>query len=75
MSLQQVHARKYLCICICGPRSLSGGALLNIQRVRCRRKTTVLGLPRFQNLLLIVYDHINTICAIIQRLFRQIKLL
>ena len=31
----------------------------------------LLGLPRFQNLLLIVYDHINTICAIIQRLFRQ----
>jgi len=29
----------------------------------------LLGLPRFQNLLLIVYDHINTICAIIQRLF------
>ena len=28
-----------------------------------------LGLPRFQNLLLIVYDRINTICAIIQRLF------
>jgi len=26
-------------------------------------------LPRFQNLLLIVYDHIKTICAIIQRLF------
>jgi len=24
---------------------------------------------RFQNLLLIVYDHINTICAIIQRVF------
>jgi len=23
-------------------------------------------LPRFQNLLLIVYDHINMICAIIQ---------
>ena len=35
----------------------------------------LLGLPWFQNLLLIVYDHINTICAIIQRLFRQIKLL
>ena len=34
----------------------------------------LLGLPRFQNLLLIVYDHINTICAIIQRLFRQNKL-
>jgi len=26
-------------------------------------------LPRFQNLLLIVYHHINTICIIIQRLF------
>jgi len=33
------------------------------------------GLPRFQNLLLIVYDHIKTICAIIQRLFRQNKLI
>jgi len=32
------------------------------------------GLPRFQNLLLIVYNRINTICAIIQRLFRQNKL-
>ena len=32
-------------------------------------------LARFQNLLLIVYDHINTICAIIiQRLFGQKKL-
>ena len=31
----------------------------------------LLGLPRFQNLLLIVFDHINTICTIIQRLFRQ----
>jgi len=29
----------------------------------------LLGLHRFQNLLLIVYDHIKTICAIIQRLF------
>ena len=26
-------------------------------------------LPRFQYLLLIVYDYINTICAIIQRVF------
>jgi len=33
-----------------------------------------LGLPRFQNLLLIVRDHINTSCAIIQGLFRQNKL-
>jgi len=31
-------------------------------------------LPRFQNLLLIVYDHINTMCAIILRLFGQNKL-
>jgi len=29
----------------------------------------LLGLPRFHNLLLIVYYHINTICAISQRLF------
>ena len=37
----------------------------------------LLGLPPCQNLpvLLIVYDHINTICAIIQRLFGQNKLL
>jgi len=31
----------------------------------------LLGLHRFQYLLLIVYNHINTICAIIQRLFMQ----
>jgi len=51
-------------------------ALFHRIPVRCRRKTILLGLPRFQNLLLIVYDHIkpNTICAIIQRLFRQNKL-
>jgi len=34
-----------------------------------------LGIPRFQNLLLIVYDHINTIGAIIQRLFGPNKLI
>jgi len=28
-------------------------------------------LPWFQNLLLILYEHIKTTCAIIQRLFRQ----
>jgi len=33
----------------------------------------LLGLPRSQKLLLIVYDHIKTICAIIQRLFGQNK--
>jgi len=44
-------------------------ALYHRIRARCR-KTILLGLPRFQNLLLIVYDHINTICAIIQQLFR-----
>jgi len=48
-------------------------ALFHRIYVRCRRKTIV-RLPRFQNLLLIVYDHINNICAIIQRLFRQNKL-
>jgi len=31
----------------------------------------LLDLPRFQNLLLIVCDHINTIYAIIQRVFGQ----
>jgi len=40
-------------------------ALFHRIRVRCRRKTIVRLIPRFQNLLLIVYDHINTICAII----------
>jgi len=35
----------------------------------------LLGLPRFQNLLSIVDDHIKTICAIIQRLFGQNKLI
>jgi len=35
----------------------------------------LLSLPRFQNLLLIVYDHIKTICAIIPRLFGQNKLI
>jgi len=34
----------------------------------------LLGLPRFHNLLSIVYDHIKTICVIIQRLFGQNKL-
>ena len=45
-------------------------------RIRIRYvvvKQLLLGLPRFQNLLLIVYDHINTICAIIQRLFGHNK--
>jgi len=32
-------------------------------------------LPRFHNLLLIVYDYIKTICAIIQLLFGQNKLI
>ena len=35
----------------------------------------LLGLPRFQNLVLIVCDHIKTICAIIPRLFGQNKLI
>jgi len=32
-------------------------------------------LPRCENLLLIVYDHIKTICAIIRRLFGQNKVI
>ena len=35
----------------------------------------LLGLPPFQNLLLIVSDHIKTICAIIRQLFGQNKLI
>ena len=42
--------------------------------VRCRRKT-IISLHRFQNLRLIVCGHTNTICEIIQRLFRQNKLI
>jgi len=34
----------------------------------------LLGLARLQNLLLIVYDHSNTICAIIRRFFGHNKL-
>ena len=32
----------------------------------------LLGLHRFQNLLLVLYNHIKPICTIIQRLFGQI---
>ena len=35
----------------------------------------LLGLPRFQNLLLILYNHVKTIWAIIQRLFGQNELI
>jgi len=35
----------------------------------------LLGLPRFHNLLLLVCDHIKTICAITQRLFGQNQLI
>jgi len=45
-------------------------ALFHRIRVRCRRKTIV-RLTSVSKLLLIVYDHISTICAISQRLFRQ----
>ena len=40
-------------------------ALFHRIRVRCRRKLFLV-LPPFQNILLIVYDHINTICPLIQ---------
>jgi len=48
-------------------------ALFHRIRVRCRPKTIV-RLTSVSKLLLIVYDHINTIYAIRQRLFRQNKL-
>jgi len=35
----------------------------------------LLGLHRFQNLLLILCNHIKPICAIIQRLFGQIEVI
>jgi len=35
----------------------------------------LLGLHRFQNLLLILYNHIEPICTIIQRLFGQIEVI
>ena len=35
----------------------------------------LLGLHRFQNLLLILYNHIKPICAIIQRLLGQIEVI
>ena len=35
----------------------------------------LLGLHRFHNLLLILYNHIKPICAIIQRLFGQIEVI
>ena len=35
----------------------------------------LLGLRRFQNLLLILYNHIKPICAIIQPLFGQIEVI
>jgi len=49
-------------------------ALFRRIRVRYVVVKQLLGLPQFQNLRLIVYDYINTICAIIQRLFGQNKL-
>ena len=48
-------------------------ALFHRTGVRCRYKT-ITALRRFQNLRLTVYERINTICAIIQRLFGQKKL-
>jgi len=44
-------------------------ALFHRIRVRYVVVKQLLGLPRFQNQLLIVCDHINTICAVIQQLF------
>ena len=46
-------------------------ALFHRTRVRCRRKI----ITSVSEYILIVYDHIKTICAIIQRLFGQNKLI
>jgi len=35
----------------------------------------LIGLHRFQSLLLVLYNHIKPICAIIQRLFGQIEVI
>jgi len=48
-------------------------ALFHRIRVHCHRMTIIRPIPPFQNLLLIVYDYINTICIIIQRVFGQNK--
>jgi len=48
--------------------------LFHRSRVRYVVVKQLLSLPRFQALLMIVYDYINTIGAIIQRLFEQNKL-
>jgi len=51
----------------------SGPYFALFHRIRVHRccKTIIRPIPRFQNLLLIVYHHINTICAIMQRVFGQ----
>ena len=51
----------------------NGPYFVSFHRIRghCHRKTIIRPKPPFQNLLLIVYDHINVICAIIQRVFGQ----
>jgi len=46
-------------------------ALFHRTRLRCRRKTII----SVSKSTLIVYDHTKTICAIIQRLFGQNKLI
>ena len=51
----------------------SGRYFALFQRTHVRRRPKTI--TPFQNLLLIVYDYIKTICAIIQRLFGQNKLI
>ena len=54
----------------------NGPYFLLFHQIRARYVVVrqLLGLPQFQNLLLIVCDHINTICTIIQGFFQQNKL-
>jgi len=55
-------------------RNIPYVSLFHRIRVRYVVVKQLLGLSRFRNLHLIVYDHTNTIYAIIQRLFGQNKL-
>ena len=56
--------------------TLNGVMALNLRYIsELVYDVVVKQLPRFQSLHLIVYNHIKTICAIIQRLFWQNKLI
>ena len=67
--LERRSGRYFASFCVISAKSVA----FEVQFVYNVVLKQLLGLPRFQNLLLTVYDHINTICAIIQRVFGQNK--